>query len=211
MITDWWFSPEVPLIRPIRDNLENEPSRIDRTLQRAAQRGVKVYIIVYKEFSMGMNNDSEHAKKTLEALSPNIKVLRHPNVIVSLWSHHEKMCLVDKHTVFMGGLDLCWGRWDSNGHPLFNDAQGKMFPAVDYYNPLKRDITQGRLYQKSMIDSTYPRMPWHDIGVQLRGRVANDFVAHFTTYWNHARETNSESEVLFVKRIAPQSAIRGIV
>ena len=126
---------------------------------------MKVYIIVYKEFSMGMNNDSEHAKKTLEALSPNIKVLRHPNVIVSLWSHHEKMCLVDKHTVFMGGLDLCWGRWDTNSHPLFNDSQGKNFPAVDYYNPLKRDIAQGRLYQKSMIDSSYPRMPWHDIGV----------------------------------------------
>ena len=36
MITDWWFSPEMPLIRPIRDNLENEPSRIDKTLQRAA-------------------------------------------------------------------------------------------------------------------------------------------------------------------------------
>lgn len=203
MITDWWFSPEMPLLRPIQNTIENEPSRIDRTLKRAAERGVKVYVIVYKEFSMSMSNDSEHVKQTLEALHSNIKVLRHPNVIVSLWSHHEKMCLIDRSIVFMGGLDLCWGRWDSHKHPLFNDPQNKNYPVVDYYNPLKKDVVQGRQYQKSMIDSNYPRMPWHDIAVQLRGRIANDYVNHFNTYWNHARETNAESEVLFVKKISP--------
>jgi len=45
-ILDWWLSPELYLRRP--PSL-NEEWRLDRTLLRAAQRGVKVNIIVYKE------------------------------------------------------------------------------------------------------------------------------------------------------------------
>ena len=33
---------------------------------------------------------------------------------VLYWAHHEKLCLVDGHIAFMGGLDLCYGRWDTN-------------------------------------------------------------------------------------------------
>lgn len=208
MITDWWFSPEFPLLRPAQAHLFDEHSRIDRTLGRAASRGVKVYVIVYKEFAMSMSNDSEHVKSTLEALGPNVKVLRHPNVIASLWSHHEKMCIVDRHTVFLGGLDLCWGRWDSHDHQLFDDSEN-MFPAVDYYNPLKKDIAQGRQFQKSMIERSYPRMPWNDIGACVRGPVVADYVVHFTAYWNHARETNGEAEVMFAQKTT-HTALRGI-
>ena len=45
-ILDWWLSPEMYLRRPPS---ANEQYRLDRMLQRAAQRGVKVNIIVYKE------------------------------------------------------------------------------------------------------------------------------------------------------------------
>lgn len=202
MITDWWFSPEMPLVRPAENGFDGDFTRIDRTLQRAAQRGVKVYVVVYKEFAMSMNNDSEHTKLALEKLHPNIKVLRHPNVVVSLWSHHEKMVCIDRSTVFMGGLDICWGRFDYPEHPLFNDPKNSQFPGADYYNPLKKDIAKGREYQKSPIDPNYPRMPWHDIAVKLKGPICQDYAYHFTTYWNHARETNSESEVLLSKRVA---------
>lgn len=33
---------------------------------------------------------------------------------VLYWAHHEKLCLVDGHIAFMGGLDLCYGRWVSS-------------------------------------------------------------------------------------------------
>lgn len=33
---------------------------------------------------------------------------------VLYWAHHEKLCLVDGNVAFMGGLDLCYGRWDTN-------------------------------------------------------------------------------------------------
>lgn len=45
-ILDWWLSPELYLRRP---PTQNENYRIDRMLLAAAERGVKVNVIVYKE------------------------------------------------------------------------------------------------------------------------------------------------------------------
>lgn len=39
---------------------------------------------------------------------------------VLYWAHHEKLCLVDGRMAFMGGLDLCYGRWDTNQVRLSN-------------------------------------------------------------------------------------------
>ena len=45
-ILDWWLSPEIYLRRPPS---ANEQYRLDNMLKAAAERGVKVSIIVYKE------------------------------------------------------------------------------------------------------------------------------------------------------------------
>ena len=49
-------------------------------------------------------------------------MLRHPNISlkggVFLWSHHEKMVVIDQKIAFMGGLDLGYGRWDDRNHKL---------------------------------------------------------------------------------------------
>ena len=59
-ICDWWLSPEIYLRRPPADN---EQWRLDRVLKRAAERGVKVYVQVYKEVvaSMTLNSYVEDA------------------------------------------------------------------------------------------------------------------------------------------------------
>lgn len=52
---------------------------------------------------------------------PNIKVLRHPDAVKGgtiLWSHHEKTVVVDQTIAFVGGIDLCYGRWDTRDHRL---------------------------------------------------------------------------------------------
>lgn len=51
MFTEGWLSPELYLRRP---PTKNEQYRIDRMLQAAAQRGVKVNIIVYKEVTQAL-------------------------------------------------------------------------------------------------------------------------------------------------------------
>lgn len=64
-ILDWWLSPELYLRRP---PARNEQYRIDRMLQAAAQRGVKVNIIVYKEVTQAL---------TRKYLSPTLPAYLH--------------------------------------------------------------------------------------------------------------------------------------
>jgi phospholipase D1/2 len=230
-ILDWWLSPELYLRRP---PAKNQQYRVDRMLQAAAQRGVKVNIMVYKEvtqaltrkylnpslpdylhsllprstdpFTKGLTRigldvifksleeiektdplikppitvSSAHTKHALEALHPNIGVFRHPDHLpdaavlggsfvqslqnmsfspaklaqlpgdslkavygahdgtVLYWAHHEKLCLIDGETAFMGGLDLCYGRWDTNQHPIADAHPGNLdrivFPGQDFNN-----------------------------------------------------------------------------
>jgi phospholipase D1/2 len=230
-ILDWWLSPELYLRRP---PAKNQQYRVDRMLQAAAERGVKVNIIVYKEvtqaltrkflnptlpdylhsllpsstdrFTKGLTRvgldvifksleewektdpliappitvSSSHTKHHLEDLHPNIGVFRHPDHLpdaavlqssffasmknmsftpaklaqlpgdglkaiygahegtVMYWAHHEKLCLIDGHIAFMGGLDLCYGRWDTNQHSIADAHPGNIdrivFPGQDFNN-----------------------------------------------------------------------------
>jgi phospholipase D1/2 len=214
--------------------LRNEQFRLDRMLQAAAQRGVKVNIIVYKEVTQALTRKylsptlpdylhsllprstdvvtkslaalglaatfasleyvekenplisppltvcSYHTKHALEDLHPNISVFRHPDHlpdaqtlqssffsslqhlslsaktlselpadglkaiygmnedVILYWAHHEKLCLIDGNIAFMGGLDLCYGRWDTNQHPLTDchpsNLDDIVFPGQDYNN-----------------------------------------------------------------------------
>uniref|UniRef100_A0A915B6S4 phospholipase D n=1 Tax=Parascaris univalens TaxID=6257 RepID=A0A915B6S4_PARUN len=34
------------------------------------------------------------------------------------WAHHEKLVIVDQLIAFVGGVDLCYGRWDDPRHML---------------------------------------------------------------------------------------------
>lgn len=69
-----------------------------------------------------MSMSSSHTKHELEEMHENISVMRHPDHLggeqTLYWSHHEKMTIVDSTRATVGGLDLCFGRWDLHDHPL---------------------------------------------------------------------------------------------
>lgn len=82
-IADWWLSPELFLRRP---PFRTREWRLDQCLKRAAERGVKIYVIVYKEVEAAISCNSNHTKEALRALCPpgspgagNINVMRHPD------------------------------------------------------------------------------------------------------------------------------------
>jgi phospholipase D1/2 len=58
--------------------------------------------------------------------------------VILYWAHHEKLCLVDGRIAFMGGLDLCFGRWDTNQHSIADahpsDLSMIAIPGQDYNN-----------------------------------------------------------------------------
>uniref|UniRef100_A0AC34FDY7 Phospholipase n=1 Tax=Panagrolaimus sp. ES5 TaxID=591445 RepID=A0AC34FDY7_9BILA len=116
-IGNWWLTPEMFLKKPINSGSR---WRIDHILKRAAERGVRVFVLLFKEFGQGQC--SQYCKRTLQDLHKNIKVIRHPEhepgTGVFLWSHHEKLLVVDQIIAFVGGIDITFGRWDNYRHPL---------------------------------------------------------------------------------------------
>uniref|UniRef100_A0A158P5Z9 Phospholipase n=1 Tax=Angiostrongylus cantonensis TaxID=6313 RepID=A0A158P5Z9_ANGCA len=118
-IAGWWLSPEIYMKRPA---LEGNYWRLDEILKRKANQGVRIFILMYKEMEMALGLNSIYSKRTLQALHPNIKVMRHPDHYPStgtfFWAHHEKLVIVDQLIAFVGGVDLCFGRWDDHCHLL---------------------------------------------------------------------------------------------
>lgn len=59
----------------------------------------------------------------------------------TIYTHHQKSVIVDadagsdkrKIIAFVGGLDLCTGRYDSPEHPIFSTLQ--TLHKDDYHNP----------------------------------------------------------------------------
>lgn len=184
----WWISPELYLIRPYNDRKKNPSSddnyyRLDNLLKRRAERGVKIYIVVFLAPSV-IPNDSDYTKQALANLHENITVERHPHEFLpKLWSHHEKSVIVDQKIAYLGGLDLCYGRYDNSSHPV--DSNNKfMYPGIDYNNVRIKDFVNVDKYDTDLQDRTLPRMPWHDVAFKVTGKLVADVANHFVEYWN---------------------------
>lgn len=108
---------------------------------------------------------------------------------VLYWAHHEKLCLIDHKIAFMGGLDLCYGRWDTNQHSIADahpsDLNEIIFPGQDYNNARIMDFNDVSHWQKNKLDRKYnSRMGWSDVSICLKGPVVEDLKAHFAQRWN---------------------------
>ncbi|KAF2278997.1 phospholipase D [Westerdykella ornata] len=199
-IHDWWLSPELYMRRP---PAISQKWRLDRLLQRKAQEGVKVFVIMYRNINTAIPIDSEYSKFSLLDLHPNVFVQRSPNQIrqnTFFWAHHEKICIVDHTIAFCGGVDLCFGRWDTPQHGLVDDKPTgfelddspkdadhcQLWPGKDYSNPRVQDFySLDKPYEEMYDRSKVPRMPWHDIGMQIVGQPARDLTRHFVQRWNY--------------------------
>ena len=107
---------------------------------------------------------------------------------VLFWAHHEKLCLVDRKIAFMGGLDLCFGRWDTNSHPLSDvhaNIATTVFPGQDYNNARIMDFNDVSKPFENKLDRTRSsRMGWSDISCSVEGVIVQDLTKHFTDRWN---------------------------
>ncbi|XP_025018456.1 phospholipase D2 isoform X2 [Tetranychus urticae] len=145
-ITGWWLSPEIYLKRPV---IHGDIWRLDILLSRKASQGVAVFILVYKEIELALQISSVYTKKILMGLHPNIKILRHPDIVKGatiFWSHHEKVVVVDQKIAFVSGIDLCYGRWDTFQHRLtdLGDISKKVIedPLNDSIDKANQSVTE---------------------------------------------------------------------
>eukprot|EP01094_Clydonella_sp_ATCC50884_P025320 TRINITY_DN660_c1_g1_i1.p1 TRINITY_DN660_c1_g1~~TRINITY_DN660_c1_g1_i1.p1 ORF type:complete len:818 (+),score=198.65 TRINITY_DN660_c1_g1_i1:184-2454(+) len=187
-ITDWFLSPQVFLCRPANSTGPRPPDeyRLDIVLKKAAERGVLVYVLPWNETKIALNLDSEYVKECLEGAHKNIRVLRHPITFPIKWSHHQKSLVVDDCVAYVGGLDLCYGRWDTSEHTLVDAGTTQRWPGKDYYNPFHNELDQvDQPWEDATDRSTKPRMPWHDVHLKIEGDAARDVAFNFIQRWNH--------------------------
>ncbi|KAM7469917.1 hypothetical protein LguiA_008100 [Lonicera macranthoides] len=193
-ITGWWLCPELYLRRPFHSH---GSSRLDALLEAKAKQGVQIYILIYKEVAIALKINSLYSKKRLLNIHENVKVLRYPDHIstgVYLWSHHEKIVIVDHQTCFVGGLDLCFGRYDTTEHKV-GDYPPFLWPGKDYYNPRESEPNSWEDTMKDELErGKYPRMPWHDVHCALWGPPCRDVARHFVQRWNHAKRNKALHE-----------------
>lgn len=199
-IHDWWLSPQLYMRRPAAIS---QKWRLDRLLQRKAREGVKVFIIIYRNVEAAVPIDSEFTKFSMLDLHENIFVQRSPNQFKKnqfFFAHHEKICIVDHSVAFVGGIDLCFGRWDTPQHSVVDDKPTgfeqsdlpkdadhcQLWPGKDYSNPRVQDFFALHEPYAEMYDrSKTPRMPWHDVSMQVVGQAARDLTRHFVQRWNY--------------------------
>ena len=213
-IADWWLSPELFLRRPPHYNPQ---WRLDQVLKRKAEAGVKIYVIVYREVEAALTCNSEHTKHALQALCPegspgfgNIKIMRHPdhNVLENAadmtfyWAHHEKFIIVDYDMAFIGGLDLCFGRWDDHQHALSDmhpeSVANEVWPGQDFNNNRVMDFKNVQDWKQNALNKADSgRMPWHDVAMGLIGPCVYDIAEHFVLRWNFVKRDKYKRDSRF--------------
>lgn len=193
-ICGWWLCPELYMRRPFHANAS---SRLDALLEMKAKQGVQIYILLYKEVALALKINSVYSKKRLLGIHENVRVLRYPDHFSSgvyLWSHHEKIVIVDNQICFIGGLDLCFGRYDTSEHKVA-DYPPLIWPGKDYYNPRESEPNSWEDTMKDQLNrEKYPRMPWHDVHCALWGPPCRDIARHFVQRWNYAKRNKAPYE-----------------
>ncbi|XP_073133070.1 phospholipase D beta 1-like [Henckelia pumila] len=196
-ITGWSVYHLVELVRD-DPNLKN--STLGQLLKDKSQEGVRVLLLVWDDPTstsiLGyktdgvMNTSDEETRRYFK--NSSVQVLLCPRSAGkgswakkqetgTIYTHHQKSVIVDadagnyrrKIMAFVGGLDLCKGRYDTQQHPIFSTLQ--TVHKDDYHNPNFGGPAVG-----------CPREPWHDLHCRIDGPAAYDVLQNFKERWNMA-------------------------
>ncbi|KAI4354955.1 hypothetical protein L6164_003775 [Bauhinia variegata] len=194
-ITGWSVWHKVKLVRDA-----NYPSgcTLGDLLRSKSQEGVRVLLLVWDDPTsrkiLGYKTDgvmATHDEETRRFFKhSSVQVLlcsrnagkRHSWIkqreVGTIYTHHQKTVIVDadagynkrKIIAFVGGLDLCDGRYDTPHHPIFRTLQ--TLHKDDYHNPTFTGNIGG-----------CPREPWHDLHSRIDGPAAYDVLTNFEERW----------------------------
>ncbi|MDQ3031974.1 MAG: phospholipase D-like domain-containing protein [Myxococcota bacterium] len=157
LLTGWQLESGACMRRRPED--EGRPRTLREVIRAACKRNpdLRIYVLAWDWASVyaldrewGTRDKLKHAGKgQLEFIYDS----NHP----PRGCHHDKLLVVDGHTAWVGGIDLCEHRWDQRSH-------------VDG-NRLRREL-HGAIY-----------LPYHDMQAVVRGKVVRDLVEHFVQRW----------------------------
>jgi phospholipase D1/2 len=190
LITDWWLSPEIFLQRPVYD-LTNFTNRLDFVLKERAEAGIIIRVLLWEEQSLDAVSiplpfdeiNSDKVLSHLEGLHSNIRVIIHN--WDKRYSHHQKSVIIDRSFAYVGGIDLCYGRWDNNATRLV-DLDMSVWPYLDYVNREHDPALSDQDWDTNLFNrSEVPRTPWHDVQMSVDGPAAYDVARNFIQRWNN--------------------------
>ncbi|KAJ3296787.1 Phospholipase D [Borealophlyctis nickersoniae] len=181
-ISYWLLHPYIHLLRDPEKGVDFS-SRLDLVLHRIASRGIRIYIINYRNYFNGSHVTKHH----LRSLHRNIRMISTPHFMsFSPWSHHQKFVVVDDCVAVCGGLDLAFGRWDTARHECV-DPDEKVWVGGDYEHGAIGKASVLRPFSDPVERQKYSRMPWHDTAVLVDGQAALDIARNFVQLWNFRR------------------------
>jgi phospholipase D1/2 len=162
-------------------------------LKRKGEEGVAVRVMLWDDETslpfiknkgvMGVHDEDAFAyfkhTKVICKLCPRLH-----HKFPTLFAHHQKTITVDARArdsisereimSFVGGLDLCDGRYDTERHSLFHTLNTESH-CFDFY---QTNIAGASLRKGG------PREPWHDAHACIVGQAALDVLTNFEQRWN---------------------------
>lgn len=200
-IVGWSIYDKVKLVRePNKPLPSGWDLTLGELLKYKSQEGVRVLLLIWDDKTSHNNlfiktegvmqthdeatrkffkHSSVHCVLSPRYASNKLSIVKQ-QVVGTLYTHHQKCVIVDtqahgnyrKISAFLGGLDLCDGRYDTPEHRLFRDLDTVF--ENDFHNPTLAPGTRG------------PREPWHDLHCKIDGPAAYDVLKNFEQRWRKA-------------------------
>ncbi|RDX67345.1 Phospholipase D delta, partial [Mucuna pruriens] len=206
-IIGWSVYHPVKLVRePTKPLPSGGELSLGELLKYKSQEGLRVVMLIWDD----RTSHDKFLLKTDGVMQTHDeetkKFFKHSTVVGTLFTHHQKCVLVDtqgsgnnrKITAFIGGLDLCDGRYDTPEHRIFRDLDTVFHN--DFHNPtFQHQIKEEKniiwefaeivYYMKQLSSSSCaPRQPWHDLHCKIEGPAAYDILTNFEQRWRKARK-----------------------
>ncbi|ESW07555.1 hypothetical protein PHAVU_010G139800 [Phaseolus vulgaris] len=192
-IAGWFFNPMMVLVRDPHTEIPHARGvKLGDILKKKAEEGVAVRVMLWDDETSlpfvknkgELNNQDEEAF----AFFNHTKVIcrkcpRLHHMFPTLFAHHQKTITVDTKAPksvddrelmsFVGGLDLCDGRYDTEQHSLFQTLMRESH-CYDFYQTS---------IEEASLNKGGPRAPWHDAHACVTGEAAWDVLTNFEQRW----------------------------
>lgn len=213
-VAGWSVNTATTLIRdPQRMIAGAENVTFGQLLKKKADQGVLVLVMIWQDRTEILGNEGlmkTHADETYKffentkvrcflcpRLADHDQALYEKTEIEVEFTHHQKSVTVDAQVArgsnndqrsivsFIGGVDICGGRYDDENHTLFQNLD--TYYLNDFY---QGNFTHANLHHGG------PREPWHDAHSKLEGLAARDVLTNFQQRW--AKQAPSEISKLLL-------------
>ncbi|KAL5156688.1 Phospholipase D alpha 4 [Glycine soja] len=192
-IAGWSFNPKMVLVRDPQTEIPHAREiKLGELLKKKAEEGVAVRVMIWDDETSLPFIKNKGVMKTHDedafAYFKHTKVIcrkcpRLHHEFPTLFAHHQKTITVDTRAPnsvrareimsFLGGVDLCDGRYDTEKHSLFQTLTEE-----SHYHDFYQTNIAGASLNKGG-----PREPWHDAHASVTGDAAWDVLTNFEQRW----------------------------